>query len=75
MPQRPGTSGSFFDAGQTQMSQVLVPMILTKRPVSTPEPTPPRCASKEPTATAIPERRPSFLAQSFVRPPAGTSDV
>ena len=40
MPHRPGTSGSFYDVGQTQMSQVLVPMILTKRPVSTPEPTP-----------------------------------
>ena len=65
MPQRPGTSGSFFDAGQTQMSQVLVPMILTKRPVSTPEPTPPRWASKAPTATAIPGRRPSFFAHSL----------
>ena len=40
-------------------------MILTKRPVSTPEPTPPRWASKAPTATGIPGRRPSFLAQSF----------
>ncbi len=75
MPQRPGTSGSRFEAGQTQMSQVLVPMILTKRPVSTPEPTPPRWASKEPTAMAMPGLRPSFFAHSLVRPPAGMSEV
>ncbi len=31
MPHRPGMSGSVFAAGQTQMSQVRVPMILTKR--------------------------------------------
>ncbi len=56
--------------GATSMSQVEVPMIFTSvRSVIWP-PAAPMCASKAPTATATPGRRPSRRAHSSVRPPA-----
>ena len=66
-------SASCCPAGTTIMSHVLVPMILTSVPGAMPAPTPPRWASKAPTATGIPAGRPVLFAQSSVSPPTARS--
>src|ERR1700722_11962946 len=70
MPHSPGISASFSDNGQTAISQVLVPMILTSVPGAMPAPTAPRCASNAPTATGIPLLKPVRVDQSPVNSPA-----
>ncbi len=62
---RPPTSA----AGATSMSQVEVPMILVSVPGVIPPPTPPMCASKAPTATAMPGLSPRRPAHSALRSP------
>ncbi len=85
MPQRPGMSGRVSGRsvgrplkrpppgalpGATMMSQVLVPMILTRMPGPMPEPTAPAWASNVPTATGSPADRPTRSAISAVSSPA-----
>ena len=56
--------------GATSTSQVEVPMIFTIVRSVMPPPTAPMCASKAPTATAVPGFSPRRFAHSSVRPPA-----
>ena len=72
-PQMPGTSWRRWPwRGATIMSQVEVPMIFTRvRSVICP-PTPPMCASKAPTATAMPGIQPQ-PPRPFLGEAAGAS--
>ena len=66
----PGISASSALLGATTISQVLVPMILTRTPLLMPEPTAPKWASNAPIATGIPAFSPSLPAHSPVSRPA-----
>ena len=72
-PQMPRTQNGGF--GATRMSQVLVPMILTRTPGRIPAPTAPAWQSKRPTATTTFSETPSFAAHFLERVPTGVSAV
>ena len=68
MPQTPGMSASSLSFGMTIMSQVLVPRILTSVPSLMPAPTAPMCASKAPTAMAMPGLQAQLVGPLLAQP-------